>query len=94
MVHSRTPAQNVVTSEPFQLISIDFVLLEKCASGYEYILVVINHFIHFAQAYATTKNLLGQLQRNFLTISFNVLVSRAEYIMTKAPNLKIAISIT
>lgn len=37
----------------FQHVSIDFLHLEKCKHSYEYIFVVMDHFLRVAQAYAT-----------------------------------------
>ena len=38
--------ENIQSSAPFEL--------EKCTGGYEYILVIMDHFTRFVQAYATT----------------------------------------
>eukprot|EP00795_Rhopilema_esculentum_P009595 gene9595-17353_t len=54
VVNQSAPAQGIKASVPFEIISIDFVHLEKSAGGYEYILVIVDHFTRFAQGYATT----------------------------------------
>lgn len=51
---TRAPLTNMVSTQTFELISVDFLHLDRCKGGFEYILVIVDNLTQFAQAYATT----------------------------------------
>ena len=49
----RAPLVNTITTQPMELVCMDFLKLEPSKGGIENILVVTDHFTKYAQAYAT-----------------------------------------
>lgn len=63
---ARAPLTNIVTTQPFELyVWTSSILID----GYEYILVLVDHFTRFAQVYATTSK-SGKTATNLLFNDF------------------------
>ena len=52
-VHQRAPLVNIETSQPLELLCVDFLKLEPSKGGVENILVITDHFSRYAQAFPT-----------------------------------------
>ena len=95
-LQTRAPAQRVKTTEPFELVSLDFVHLERSSGGYEYTLVGMNIFLwllNISQGLLKPThaeiNQQRQLQINCSMILSSGLVFQSKFIMTKEKSLRI-----
>lgn len=52
-VKVRAPMENIVTTQPLELVCMDFLSLETSLGGFKYILVITDHFTKYAQAVPT-----------------------------------------
>ena len=84
----RAPLMNIKTSEPFELISIDYLHLDRCKGGYEYMWVGVDHFKRYVQVYPTRNKDGRTAADKFLMTIFCDLGFLGRYIMTKEENLQ------
>ena len=69
--NARAPLVSIKTSQPMELVCVDFLTLETSAGGYQYVLVITDHFTRYAQA-IPTKNMSARTTAEALFANFTV----------------------
>ena len=49
----QAPQKSITSSAPLELAGLDFLHLDTCARGFQYLLVITDHFTRFTQVYPT-----------------------------------------
>lgn len=52
-IKAKAPLVPIESSYPFDMVCVDFLKLDPCKGGFQYVLLVTDHFTRFSQAYAT-----------------------------------------
>ena len=88
------PLSTITTTRSLEIIGIDFLHLDTCNGGYEYLLVVTDHFTKHAQAYsASNKSAKTAADMIYMIFSFVLECLKRSY-LTKGENFKITCSNT
>ena len=65
--------QRFKASEPFEVISMDFLHIDKVIEEYQYLLVITDNFAKFTQVYVTKTKKVKRQQIACIIISFHIL---------------------
>ena len=49
----QAPLKTITSSSPMELIGLDFLHLDTCIGGFQYLLVITDHFTRYTQVYPT-----------------------------------------
>ena len=68
-IQGQAPLLPIITSSPLEVVGVDFLHLEKSSGGFEYMLLLTDHFIRYTQTYPT-KNKAAKTASNHLYNDF------------------------
>ena len=49
----QAPQKSITSSAPMELVGLDFLHLDTCVGGFQYLLVITDHFTRYSQVYPT-----------------------------------------
>ena len=89
---ARAPLVSIVTSQPMELLCIDYLTLEISKGGYQHILVITDHFTKYAMA-VPTKNQSAKVTAEALFNGFLVHTAfHGNYSAIKVQTLRVSSS--
>ena len=62
----KAPLVSIKTTQPMELVAMDFLTLEKSKGGYQYVLVITDHFTRYAVAIPTARTTASALFQEFI----------------------------
>ena len=68
----RVPMESIVATHSLDLVQIDYLCLEPGKGKEENVLVVMDHFTQYAQAYATQSQMAQTMVKSYGTISLSI----------------------
>ena len=93
-VQVEAPLLPIITSSPLEVVGVDFLHLEKSSGGFEYILLLTDHFTRYTQAYPT-KNKAAKTAVNHLYNDFILRFGyHPKYCTIREESLRMALSRT
>ena len=74
-IQSKAPILPIISSAPLDIVRIDFLHLKKSSGGYQYILLITDHFTRYTQAYPTPNETAKTVSTHFyndLVLHFDI----------------------
>jgi len=82
------PLVNIKTSQPMQMLCVDYLSLERSVGGYENILVITDHFTGYAKAIPTRNQTVATTARHLFDLSMTTEFLKF-FILTKVQPSKV-----
>jgi len=83
------PLVNISSSQPMQILCIDYLSLERSVGGYEYVLVITDHYTRYAKAIPTRNQTAATTARHLFDLMINDYGLPENYTVIRVLNLKV-----